>query len=108
METNMSIKEFLEKYYDNDYTNYEIYAYNSATYERLHSDFIKWIEPDNKGINKKLKKIDWYSMDEEEYHDTIEANVYPQTDFEDEYGDKNAKMLIIVISYEDYLKLEEN
>ena len=39
-------------------------------------------------------------MDEREYNNTIGANSSMSADFEDWYGDKRAKVLVVVLSYE--------
>lgn len=45
-------------------------------------------------------KGDVQLMDEEEYDNTLLANSSMSADFEDWHGDKNAKVLVVVLSYE--------
>ena len=52
-------------------------------------------------------KGDVQLMDEEEYDSTILANAMYDADFEDWYGDKNAKVLVVVLSYESAEPLEK-
>jgi hypothetical protein len=46
-------------------------------------------------------------MDEEEYGNTILANSSMDADFEDWYGSKDAKVLVVVLSYESAESLRE-
>lgn len=52
-------------------------------------------------------KGDVQLMDEEEYDSTILANSSMSADFEDWYGNKNAKVLVVVLSYESAEPLEQ-
>jgi hypothetical protein len=52
-------------------------------------------------------KGDVQLMDEEEYANTILANSSMEADFADWYGDKDAKVLVVVLSYESAEPLSE-
>lgn len=53
-------------------------------------------------------KGDVQLMDEEEYENTLLANSSMSADFEDWYGDKDAKVLVVVLSYESAEPLSEH
>ena len=52
-------------------------------------------------------KGDVQLMDEEEYDNTLLANSCTSADFEDWYGDKDAKVLVVVLSYDSAEPLSE-
>ncbi len=76
--------------------------------------FVHGIHTDNTaGMDMKVDDLpeefkgDVQLMDEEEYDDTILANSSMSADFEDWYGDKNAKVLVVVLSYDTAEPLEK-
>ena len=69
--------------------------------------FVHGIHTDNTGcMDMKVTDLpeefkgDVQLMDEQEYDDTILANSSMCADFEDWYGDKDAKVLVVVLSYD--------
>lgn len=76
--------------------------------------FVHGIHTDNTGgMDMKVEDLpeefkgDVQMMDEEDYGDTILANSSMCADFEDWYGDKNAKVLVVVLSYDSAESLRE-
>lgn len=91
----MKVNELVRK---NNYDACEVYAYTDKSH-RLHSDYIVNIdEVENYDTFKNREVLDYEIMDENRYNETILANSGESADFEMFYGNKNAKVLIIVIS----------
>lgn len=97
----MTIRELLEeKYIKGHYSDYEIYRYVAKKHS-IHTDSIEFLHSwENEGdfSNLDLEVCDYRLMNEEEYNNTIEANNCMTADFETWYGDKNAIVLVIVLS----------
>lgn len=96
-ESIMTIKE-VKEYYRGQYVECEIYRFTDFTH-RVHSDFI--YTPDdieNDQYNENEEVVYEELMDEEEYGRTVIANGDVTADFEDWFGDKNAQILVIILS----------
>ena len=77
---------------------YEIYAYTGAVH-KLHGDYIVNLdEVENYDAIKNKKVLDYEIMNEDRYNETILANSGESADFEIFYGNKDAKVLVMVIS----------
>jgi hypothetical protein len=89
----MTIEE-VEDLFKGQYSDVEVYKnYNSTKYG-FHTDRIKSV--DDFSGNDEVKE---YSLvDEEEYGGTILANSSLSADFEEWFGDKNAKVLLIKVA----------
>ena len=79
----------------------EIYRFNKA------DRYIRGIHTDNTAcMDMKVDDLpdefkgEVQLMDEEEYDNTLLANSSMSADFDDWYGDKDAKVLVVVLSYE--------
>lgn len=79
----------------------EIYRFNKA------DRYIRGIHTDNTAcMDMKVDDLpdefkgEVQLMDEEEYENTLLANSSMSADFESWYGDKDAKVLVVVLSYE--------
>lgn len=96
------LKDIKERYNFNDYADVEYYYPNGEDkYYRLHNDFITsvdMIDYDYSDDNNLV--LDVRELDEEEYNNTIMANSCNEISFEDWYGNKGAKVLVIVLSSE--------
>lgn len=93
----MTIKE-VKEHYKGQYVECEIYRFTDFTH-RVHSDFI--YTPDdieNDLYNENEEVVYEELMDEEEYGMTVIANCDVTADFEDWFGDKNAQILVIILS----------
>ena len=93
----MTIKE-VKEYYKGQYVECEIYRFTDFTH-RVHSDFIYTsddIEHDQYNENEEVVYEEL--MDEKEYGMTVIANTDTAADFEDWFGDKNAQILVIILS----------
>lgn len=88
----MTIEE-VEDLFKGQYANVEVYKnYNSTKYG-FHTDRIKSV--DNFSSTEEVKE---YSLvNEEEYGETVLANSSLNANFEEWYGDKNAKVLLIKV-----------
>jgi len=78
----------------------EIYQYSDFTH-RIHSDFIQ-SDGELEYIYQLPSEVDcdYELMDEERYNNTILANCGLAVNFETWYGNKNAEILVIVLSHE--------
>lgn len=93
----MTIKE-VKEHYKGQYVDCEIYRFNGSVHN-IHNDFIYTpddIENDQYSENEKV--VYESLMDEEDYDMTINANSCVTTDFDEWYGDKNAQVLVIILS----------
>lgn len=93
----MTIKEVKEQY-KGQYVECEIYRFTGSVHN-IHSDFIYIsddIEDDQYNENEEVVYEEL--MDEEEYGRTVIANCDVAADFEDWFGDKNAQILVIILS----------
>lgn len=97
----MTIKDVKEEY-KNEYAELEVYkAMSGGKYypSNFHMDNCRSLGEDSPhGNYDDDMKVGLYElMDEEEYNNTIMANCDIYADFEDWYGNKNAKVLCIMI-----------
>ena len=93
----MTIKEVKEQY-KGQYVECEIYRFTGSVHN-IHSDFIYTpddVEDDQYNENEEVVYEEL--MDEEEYGRTVIANGDVTADFEDWFGDKNAQILVIILS----------
>lgn len=97
-----TVKEIIDEVYasSKEITNFEVWKYSDKTH-RLHTDFIENLD----GIYSKeqyenLMVDDYYIMDEHYYDETICANGCVRADFEEWYDNKDAKVLVIMIAYD--------
>lgn len=87
--------EEIRKLYKGDYEECEVYksTVTEQFYKGIHTDSIEYIEE----LPKIYKILDYELMNEEDYNTTVLANSSETYDFEKLYGNKNAKVLVIVI-----------
>lgn len=84
----------------NTYVGVEIYEYkNYPPNERLHGDSIKYL-----GLYGEVDLPDdtscqLWEMDEEEYNRVMNSNCDYTENFEDSYGDKDGKMLVVMLRH---------
>lgn len=77
----------------------ELYRYAGRNHS-IHTDCLVSL---NDELNFKelyctdIEEIDFEVMDEQEYNNTILANTSVEADFDEWYGDKNAKVLVVVL-----------
>lgn len=77
----------------------ELYGYAGKNHS-IHADYIIPLDYD---LNFKelycesINEIDFEIMEENHYNNTIMANSCDSADFEELYGDKNAKVLVVVL-----------
>lgn len=88
----MTVKETLE-YYKGKFVDVEVYRNFNSSRFGFHTDRIKSVE--NYDDNDEV--IEEELMDEEDYSNSILANGGINADFEDWYGDKDAKVLCLKI-----------
>lgn len=62
---------------------------------RIHTDHINWIDDNDVCEAEIVLKSEL--MDEEDYNTSVYCNCGMVADFEEEYGDKNAKVLVIIV-----------
>ena len=80
-----------------NYADVEYYEYNSyPPYERLHGDFIHDVEV---GELPDEFPCDCVAMDEEDYNNILLPNCGDTADFADYYGDKEAKVLVVMFRH---------
>lgn len=79
----------------------EIYQYIGRNHT-FHGDAIKSVDLQLDNLPDEVE-CDFSEMDEEEYNSTIMGNSCEDADFEDWYGDKDAKVLVIVL--DEFFKL---
>ncbi|WP_304239965.1 hypothetical protein [Phocaeicola plebeius] len=77
----------------------EVYGYKGVNHS-IHTDCIVSLD-DEMNFNELycagINEFDFEVMDEDDYNNTVLANSCISADFEELYGDKNAKVLIIVL-----------
>lgn len=84
----------IKEMYAGEYVELEIFKFIGRRHD-IHSDFIDSVDeeiPDDTDVEA------YKLMDEEAYGYGVLANTCFFADFEDWYGDKNAKVLVIVLS----------
>lgn len=79
-----------------DCSDIEIYKFVGKKHS-IHTDNIK--DSAYSSIDELPDEVecDWQIMDEEDYNRTILANGGEKADFKGWYGDKNAKVLVVVL-----------
>lgn len=91
----MTVKEVKEIFKSNNPADVEVFR--STELPRFshgfHGDFLDWCEPEDYRENEEVEEYEL--MDEEEYNNSIQANSCVQFDFDDLYGNKKAKVLVI-------------
>lgn len=93
----MTIKE-VKEHYKGQYVDCEIYRFNGSVHN-IHNEFIYTSDDiENDEYNENEEVVYEELMDEEEYGKTVIANCDVTADFEDWYGDKNAQVLVIILS----------
>ena len=88
----------IKKELEGKYAACEVYEYCNENYQRMHGDFLNYIDEEDTDDRKLFDDFSYELMDEEEYDNTIMANCCDSGDFEYCYGDKDAKVLIIIVS----------
>lgn len=66
-------------------------------YQGIHTDTITSCDEELEDMPTILDIVEYRIMDEEEYNNTVLANGCINADFEDWYGDKNAKVLVVIL-----------
>lgn len=102
----MLLRDYLKKEIDQA-AEVEIFKFTSRRHS-VHSDFISdlllGISVDDIDTDIiPLEDIYIYLMDQEDYNNTVIANIGVRLDFEELYGDPEAKVLVIVLP--EYYKL---
>lgn len=92
----MKVRELLKKDEVKNTVDWDVYRYSDSSH-RLHSDYIESVDLAYSEV-KNMEVDEWYVMDEEEYSRTILANTSEYADFEQWYDDKDARVLIIMVS----------
>lgn len=94
----MTVSEIIEKENGN-YAEVEVWQYTDKSH-RLHSDFIRNIDGQYAiDCYEFCEAHDYRIMDEEEYNATVLANTSEYADFDSWYGNKDAKVLVIMIDH---------
>ncbi len=93
-----TFKELKEIENFKDYAAVEVYmpTFNNndlKSYD-FHSDFVDFIE----NADDNAEVLRWQEFDEEEYNRKLNANTGHSDDFAELYGDKNATVLVVLIS----------
>lgn len=92
----MTVKEIIEnEYNENEYAEYEVWQYTTSA-KKLHRDFVRNIDEEYSLNSYANCEAEFYAMDEAEYNRTVWANG-DSADFNEWYGNKDAKVLVIVI-----------
>ena len=94
----MTIREIMNMYEVADVEVYESKGVGPHFPNHFHTDNCRPIEEYD--INQEHDRILYEAMDEDEYNQTMLANASVFADFEGWYGDKNAKVLCIMIEPE--------
>jgi len=98
-----TVKELLERYYNNEWpkcVNIEVYRYCFLKSRGIHTDVIESLEDNEFSVDEKVS--DWAVMTEEDYENSVYANVSIKTDFLEWYGDKDVQVLVIVLPFKAY------
>jgi hypothetical protein len=78
----------------------ELYCYTGKIHS-IHTDNIMSLDEE---LNFKelycsgIEELDYKVMDEDEYNNTVLANACENADFEELYGNKNSKVLVVVLN----------
>lgn len=92
----MTIKE-VKELYKGEYEDIEVYRPNSSGKHYpccFHTDNCTWADDYNDNSEVGL----WELMDENDYTSTLYANTIETADFDEYYGDKEAKVLCIMLA----------
>lgn len=91
----MKVKEIIKdmKNIDKNIYDYDIYRYIDNNNKKLHTDYIQAIYENYENMEVK----EYYILGEQEYDDTILANSSYYADFGSWCGNKNAKILVIIV-----------
>lgn len=92
----MTVKEIREIINKEKYVECEIYKYNGSR-RSIHTDFIISTDAEIEDVEIQELEADYELLNEEEYNNTIYANCGEYADFAEWYGDKDAKVLVIVL-----------
>lgn len=92
----MTIKEIMDRNL-NKYVDVEVWLTDPGAWNRFHTDVISTCE----NWHDDTEVVDWELMDEEDYAHSIMANSCIEADFAEWYGDKDAKVLVILIEKDD-------
>lgn len=97
---NMNIKNLKEllKNQGKKYEEIETYVYRFNEKKEIHTDYIKGVELED---DDEAEVIDYELMNEEEYNKSVLANSSLTADFEDWFGNKNAKILVVIVEKDD-------
>lgn len=94
----MTVKKIIEQEKGN-YVEYEVWKYSDRT-RRLHTDFIDNVdEVYSLDVYENIEALGYQLMDENNYEHTICANDSMKADFKTWYGNKDAKVLVIMLDY---------
>lgn len=75
----------------------EVYRYTGKNHD-IHTDFIESLDVNINDLKvESINDIDFQLMDEDDYNNSILANSCTAADFDDWYGDKDAKILVIIL-----------
>lgn len=103
-------KELLEEFIQSDAAVDEVYQWNSNvkryTQDGPHGDFVKILGDINDSLlNDEHKyEVDFWTMDEAEYNNSIMAPFSPKCNFDVEFDDSKAKVFVVVVDHlEEYL-----
>ena len=78
--------------------------YTSDTMSYPHTDNVESLDVDFDSLADEVN-CSYYEMSESDYNESLMANCDSTVDFEDEYGNKDAKVLVVVINANsEYLK----
>lgn len=83
-----TIRDIIKSHPDMDWEIYEG--------DHFHTDYCSWVDPDEVDLDNEMD-LDWEVFNQEEYNNTILANSCESANFDDWYGDENAKVLCILI-----------
>ncbi len=92
----MKITDIINRHYG-EYADLEVY-YSIHRNGDIHTDNLRFIEdiPEDE-MDGTGEVISWELMDEEDYNNSVLANACVTADFNAWYGDKNAKVLVILM-----------
>lgn len=94
----MKIKEVKEMCKNENIAEVEIYQQSLRDKSHgFHGDFIHMIEE----YTDDMEVTNWEVMGEDEYDETVLANGCVKADFNEWFGDKNAKVLVILTTGEE-------
>ena len=104
MNAQETLKFYTENFSNLKYADIEVYEpqFSNTDYHalNLHTDFIKSVEfEDVKNREVLTDKL----LNEEDYNNSILANCGLSLNFEEVYGNKNAKVLVILVKKENQI-----